>query len=670
MRTLTLLWLATSVLACDDGGPAVDADADTDADAEVESDADADDEVDADADGNPPPGCNPLAPEWDCLLPYPSDFFLAAGEGGARRIVHAGPGLPVADGAPVDFVDSRPADGFPVTPAILALFPMGVDAADLVFLTDDVAASVSDDSPTIVLDAATGERVAHFAELDPRAETDDRRALVIHTMAPLAFGTRYVVALRGLRDLEGAEIEAPSGFAALRDGEAGADPVLGPIAARYEAEVFSALESAGVGRDELQLAWDFTTGTRENRTADMVRVRELVMAACEAAPPVATVVAVEADVDGRIARRIQGTIEVPLFVESAAPGAALHRGTDGEVAQNGTVEVPFLLLVPRSVDEGGEHAGQGRLVQFGHGFFGTREEVDNGFGHDFAHQTGSVMVAVDWWGMSEPDVVVLSNDILNDFARLGRFTDRVHQAMANQIALSYAARTTIAELPELEVAGAPAYDPEVVYYYGISNGHILGSTYVALAPHVSRAAMSVGGIDFGAMMFRSTSFGPLLWMIEMVMADPLDLQKMSSMFQTVLDRVDPATYVSLVRDDLLPGGPPSREVLLHMGIGDAQVPNFCSEMQARALGLPLLAPAPRDVFGLTPVEGPIDGSAFVEFDFGIPEPLPGVIGTIPAEGNEVHGGVRALQASILQVDAFLRPDGVIQSFCDGVCDPE
>ena len=35
-----------------------------------------------------------------------------------------------------------------------------------------------------------------------------------------------------------------------------------------------------------------------------------------------------------------------------------------------------------------------------------------------------------------------------------------------------------------------------------------------------------------------------------------------------------------------------------------------------------------------------------------------------------ESGVRQLDAAQRQIDAFLRPDGRIEQFCDGPCDPE
>jgi hypothetical protein len=122
-------------------------------------------------------------------------------------------------------------------------------------------------------------------------------------------------------------------------------------------------------------------------------------------------------------------------------------------------------------------------------------------------------------------------------------------------------------------------------------------------------------------------------------------------------------------DDPLPGSPNERRLLMQIGIGDAGVPNIASHLQARSLGLSLLQPAPREVPGIDTIDAPHDGSALVEFDFGT-DPLPGITATPAGTDSEAHEGVRRLPAAQEQVDRFLRPGGLIEHTCEGVCDPE
>jgi hypothetical protein len=610
-----------------------------------------------------PAGCNPIASEHHCLLPYPSDVFLVDG----RVTIPGEAQLRTKDGKAVDPTALHPADGFSPGNQILALFPQGFDDTPLAGLDGDAGASLEGASPTVLLDVETGERVLHLAEVDPRATEDGRRALLIRPLERLRDSARYVVAIRGLYDRQGAPLAAPAAFARLRDKGDTRQPELEALGLRYDADVFAPLEAAGVVRSELQLAWDFTVRSRDNATADLIAVRQAIIDAFANSPPEVEVTSVEDAPEEHQYRRLEATMTVPLFLEHPDPGAALVRDGDGKVAQNGTVEVPFTVIVPDSVATRPPETLPTRLLQFGHGFFGGRGEIHS-FIDELADERQFVVVAADWWGMTAEDRNAVVDRLVNDTSSTMRFTDRVHQGMANFMALAYAAQGTLPDLPELAVGTAPLFDPSAVYFYGISQGHILGGTYLGISPVVERGILGVGGSDLTLMMFRARPFVAFLAFIEVVLPDKLDQQIVTTMMQLSFDRVDPLTYAPLVAQEPLPDGPGAKAVLLQIGIGDAQVPNVASHLHARALGIPLLEPAVRPIAGLETSASPA-ASALVEFDFGV-DPLPGVQAIPPEGDNEVHEGVRRLEAAKEQLDRFFRPGAEVEHTCDGVCDPE
>jgi hypothetical protein len=240
--------------------------------------------------------------------------------------------------------------------------------------------------------------------------------------------------------------------------------------------------------------------------------------------------------------------------------------------------------------------------------------------------------------------------------------------MVNFIAMIYAAQGPLLERTELQIGPQPLYDPDNIYFYGNSLGGILGGTYAALSPNIERLVLGVGGAGMTFIMFRSGSCIELIGLIQTYIPDPLDTQKFSALLQTGFDRMDPITYAPNVLNHPLPNSPASRHILMHMGIGDTQVPNLSTHLHARAMGVGHLQPAPHEIPGLEKVSEPAD-SALVEFDFGI-DPLPGILAIPPPDGNEVHDGVRDLDAVNRQIDLFFQPDGRIEHTCDGVCDPE
>ena len=612
-------------------------------------------------------GCNPLAVTGDCTLPFPSDHFLAADPAlpSGRRVVVPPAALPRdRRGNPVNLYRDHPADGFSHGTQILARLPGPIAPTGLATYDPRTLSywdrSTANDSPTVLLESDTGRRVPHIAEVDPRAEAT-RAALVIRPLERLRNRTRYVVALRDLRGLDGTPIAPTPGFLALRDGTAS-----GPLASRYAAEVFPVLTRAQVPRASLQLAWDFTTGSQELVTADLRAVRDDVLPRLRATPPTVRVERARENPGAHVAWRLDVQLRVPMYTADDVPGTRLARDAQGRPVFQRWIEVPAVVVVPPSVLRAG--AAPARFLQFGHGFFGTRDEAAGGFAAEFADAHGFVVAGVDWAGMSTEDVGFVLASITNDPSASMDFTDRLPQAMVNQLSLA-AARASIAALPQLQRDGASVLDAREPYFVGISQGHILGGTYLALSPDVRRAALEVGGANFSFMMFRANPFAAFLAVISMSIPDRTEQQLFAAMSQTTFDRIDPLTWAPHVLREPLPGAPTDRVVLLQMGLGDTQVPNLATELHARALGIESSSPSPRPVAGINAVGLPTDRSALTLFDLGITD-LPGAQAIPAGTSNGVHDRVRMLPASMRQLDALLRPDGRIIHPCDGPCDPE
>ncbi|MBL8741545.1 MAG: hypothetical protein JNK04_10640, partial [Myxococcales bacterium] len=505
----------------------------------------------------------------DCLLPYPSDYYRVDRGEGPR--VEISPAASLAfDGQTQDVLAFHRPDGFSVGSPILAHLEGPIDDSTLVAWHTDIERSLTVDSPTVLLDAETGKPVLHFAELDPRAPTPDRQALIIRPLVRLEAGHRYVVGIRGLLNKDtGAAVPAPDGWRSLRDAGGAASPLLEDIAGHYEKDIFPLLDATGTARGEWTLAWDFTTRSDEDAMGDMLAIRDDLSARLAATPPAVEVTDVEDDVDTHTARKIQLTISVPLYLSSADPGGMLNGSPP---SAESVTEVPVTIWIPRSVAERSPGDPPARLLHYGHGFFGSREEA-NGLPAELADEEGFVVAAIDWWGLSEDDQGFVAGEVVTNPANVMVFTDRLHQAFANQLALDEALTGSIASLPELDVAGTPAYDPSAVYFYGISMGHILGATFVAMSPRIERAVLEVGGANFSLMLFRARPFLPLLALLQTQLDDPLDQQKFGALAQSAFDRIDPLSYAPFLFDAPLDGAPAERTILIHTGVADSEVPN-------------------------------------------------------------------------------------------------
>lgn len=628
-----------------------------------------------------PEGCNPIAFENDCLLPYPSDFYLAddaSMPSGKRVQIPEAARMKDKNEKSFDFNERYPIDGFSHHQPILVHFKEGVSTAGVVFHTDDPAKSLLPESKVILLDAATGLPVPVWAEVDRNTLDPADQAFLLRPFVRLENGKRYIVALQGLAtDTEGQAgplLAPPEGFKRIRDILTAGDPVLGPIAVRYEKDVFPALTAFGVNRSTLQLAWDFTTSSEEMNTRDLITMRDDLVAKLEANPPVVSVVKVTENTPAdneNIWLRIEGTMKVPLYMESVEPGAMLHRDASGKVAQNGEADVPFTLQVPHSLNPADGTFEPARILQYGHGFFGLGEEINYSFMRGYTNERKFIAAAVDLWGMSEPDVDFVLQKAFSEPGAVFDFVDRIHQGIVNYIALTYALKGPIAELAEVKRFDKPLYDPAKLYYYGISQGAIFGVPMIALNPLLDRAALGVGGGPYSLMMSRSASYQQLYSVLQGQIQNPLTTMKLMSLSQGIWDRVDPMTYAPHLLKDTYPKSPANRHVLMQIGIGDHSVNNLGSHLVARASGIPLFEPSPRPIWGLESTTTPTADDALVVIDFKLATE-PGLECRVPteAEKNDVHEGVRRNVKVKDQLDLFFQPDGQIENTCEGACDPE
>lgn len=613
-------------------------------------------------DGGETVGCNPVGDGTDCLLPFPSDVFLVTDEstpsGKAVRLSEEA--LLTWDTDTFDPARLFQPDGFSAGSQIIFGFDEAADEQQMVNRFDDFAVTLSTDSPTLLIDASTGELIAHFAETDAR----DKTANPINFIRPasrLAYETRYIVVVHGLNRAAGGLMPATKGFAAVRDKEEGVSPSL---QAHYDEDIFPVIETVGVARSDVQLAWDFTTGSADSVKGRLLAIRDAMRGWLAENDPKVTITSVADHESEHIATRVEGTIEVPAFVDSADPGARLLPRLLQSPDLSKTFEVPFWVNIPQSVAEG---KLPGRALQFGHGFFGTHEEIDSAYHTEFANQYGLIHFAVEWWGMSSPDQESVITAIMNDSSDLAAFVERVHQAMANQLALTQAIKTTLASHEALQVDGSPIYDSEHVYFYGISQGSILGATLLSISDDLHHSALNVGGANFSLIMSRSASFAPFLAIISLEAKTSRRTQELASMTQLGLDLVDPQTYFEEFKERMSAEKP--LVVAFQGGLGDISVPNISLEFQMRSLGVPTLAPVEYSYYEQEVVESPAEGSALTLFDFGT-DPLPNARAEATTTVTPAHGETRRVQAAQEQIDRLFTPDGKVEATCDGVCDPE
>jgi hypothetical protein len=67
-------------------------------------------------------------------------------------------------------------------------------------------------------------------------------------------------------------------------------------------------------------------------------------------------------------------------------------------------------------------------------------------------------------------------------------------------------------------------DPDRAYYYGNSQGAILGGAYIGLSPDIERATLGVGGAPYHMLLNRSADFSPFFLLFTTMYPNALDVQ--------------------------------------------------------------------------------------------------------------------------------------------------
>ena len=115
----------------------------------------------------------------------------------------------------------------------------------------------------------------------------------------------------------------------------------------------------------------------------------------------------------------------------------------------------------------------------------------------------------------------------------------------------------------------------------------------------------------------------------------------------------------------LPGSP-ARHVLMQNGLGDAEVPNLGTFLEARLFGIPEVSPNAYPILPLVPqAPSPVQGSALTLWDFGVN--LQGAYGLAEPGGHQRQSRSRGRARAALgaRADRTLQPNGPIINPCDG-----
>ena len=616
-----------------------------------------------------------------CLLPFPSDQYTVGDpntDTGLR--VHLDPAsMPVnVHGVSIDPTELNRNDGFSPGALIMAEVP-GLDLAR----TDEpridaLGRSLQPDSPVMVIDADTRERIPVFAEID-QASVGRTPLLLIHPVRNLDEGHHYVVGLRNLRRSDGSLIEPDRAFRVYRDNI----PTFIPeIEARRPAmfQDTRTLGEAGMLGEDMYLAWDFTVASERSLSERSLSIRDQTFDPLGADGTLPfTIGTVTQNPDANTLRRITGTFTVPNYLEGdGGPGNAFHyddpSDPDALPTANGTYEANFICNVPKSAVGPDGVAVQGRSLIYGHGLLGDAGQV-NGF-TSLGNRYDYTMCATDWIGMATEDLPNVAA-VLGDLSGFTTMADRMQQGILDFQVLGRLLNSPdgFATDPAFRVGtdDLPAFRPHSLVFNGNSQGGIMGGALTALSNEFDRAVLGVPGMNYSTLLARSIDYDPFSAINSVAYPDRFDQTFGQALIQMLWDRGEGNGYAHHITDDPLPGTR-THTVLLLEAFGDHQVSNITTENEARTIGaatpMPNLSPGrswdTRPMWDIDRITSfPYSGSALIEWDYPLATGAPPIVNLPNRVGTDPHGlGGRELRLGI-QVAYFF--EGVLPDVCGGPC---
>jgi hypothetical protein len=614
-------------------------------------------------------------PTRGCLLRFPNDFALTKRDASTptgRRVAFSVAEMPAnSSGTHIDPTELNRNDGFsPGEPIIVHVAALDSQAAfkrARIVPVNDLAQYMRPNQPLLLLDEATGRRQIVWGELDANSVPAASRNLILHPAKNLVPGRRYVVVLRNLPD------RTPAG-----------------LWSTTSPNLRAALRKANVKQPSVYLTWDFTVASDKSLTGRLLQIRNNAFAqlgdtnladgVIAGRPPSYTITSIQdftTGQDPRIARRISGTFMVPCYLNQVGcpPGARFHYSSGAPDAV--PTQIPgnfqraaFQCNIPRVA-----FTSPSRIALYGHGLLGdhTQIEEDNitamSAEHDFT------FCATDWSGMSKEDIPN-AIAILKDLSKFPSLGDRLQQGILNTL---YLGRLLIHPLgfsanPAFQgTAGHALLNISHLYWDSNSQGAILGGAATAVAPDWTRAVLGVATMDFATLLPRSVDFDTYSVIFAPAYPDGGQRLVALSIIQMLWDRGETDGWAGHATTSP-PRNTPAHTVLMHVAVGDHQVANAMSDVEARTIGADAYRPAvdPGRSFDVTPLFGiptiphfPWSRSAIVYWDGG-PQTPPTPPLNIPNRGGaDPHAFPRSTVAARTQKAAFLSPNGAVINVCGG-----
>lgn len=647
-----------------------------------------------------------------CMLPFPNDYYMTDDSSSptGKRINFTLGGMPQnRQEVPIDPAPYNASDGFSQGQGIIVRVP-GLDTPEALAANDfvglaDIGRYAEPRQKAVVLDVETGDRWPIWVQIDSNAATPRDTALMISPAVNFDEKGRYIVALRNLRGADGGALAAPDAFRYYRDAIPSNQSAVNSRRSHFEG-IFRTLREAGIKRSDLYLAWDFTVASDENNYRRALHMRDEAFAVLgdttmadnevQGTAPAFTVTPGQVtNVNGaQIKRRIRGTYTVPCFLEpNCGPGGTMDLDEDGLPQRNGDYQAKFTCTIP-PVGLAGPSSPKLRPYIFGHGLVGTGDQVQGSINPNLIQEHSMIACGTDEIGMANEDLGNIAAS-LTDLSSFDVVPDRLQQGLINELFLARLMYHPggFGTVPAFQngdgsAAGDSVIRNDHVYYMGASQGGIMGGPLTAISPDFIQSALVVGAMNYSTLLNRSTDWPAYGVVMNGAYTNQLSRPLVFNIIQMLWDRGEPNGYAHRMTDNP-PPNTPEHKVLLHVALGDHQVSNFASDVEARTVGLfghkegvddqrwpdyNELWNVPR----IEPDEYPFTGSAVVYWDGGPfrknPLDLSENIGTgTPPIANlaptslweDPHGAPRGAPGPVAMIDTFFDPAGYINDYCGG-----
>ena len=612
-------------------------------------------------------GCDNLNP-IHCMLPFPSDAFLREDNSTVTglRVNYAANTFPTSgtlseQGENVQIDSINLMDGMSPTTQIMTAFATIPDLAG-VANQHTIGDSLNDNHATILMNLDTGERVAHWVEIDARADDETATILFIRTLVQLEPNTPYGVGISGLN------VTPSVAFQSILDGMETDAPDVEQRRSSITDLIQKFTDNAWLpdGNGGVKAAWQFHTASLDSIVGPMLSMRADALERLGDDGIGCTIESVETDwMDDsqNDFRLIKGTYTVPHYLEWQNPPSLISTDANGTPQFVENAEVDFTLVIPQILADNNQ---SGPLVVWGHGFLGDgRGAISSAaIGWMQEYEVAMVGTAISGWSGSDMDTIFMG---LGDPQYFEHQSDRLQQMLVNQMALARTFKGVCSDIAELVYDGTNLVNSSDVHYMGYSLGGIYGASITAFSPDIDRAALWVGGSGFSTFIERSTNYARFSDGFALPKAYPErnDRALLIAVCQQMWDATDAETWLRFAEsgygDQIGPFN-----ILSTISVNDAQVPMISSDRSARAAGIPVLNGSMHMPYGIELVDGPVSGSAIVYWD-GNYTVMPETNAAPPlADAGKAHNEIGPIQQVNEMVEAFLLT-GVINDTCNGSC---